>query len=297
MAPRQVVAPAMDLQAPGEAEPVMLMAESPFRGISADPQNLIAHQYSDASNLDARVALHERFSVNPRRFQSWVFETLRLAPGDRVLDVGCGPGGLWVESSSRLAGLAPTLVDLSPGTIAAARERLAVRPTQFTFLSADIQMLPFKDSVFDVVVANHMLYHVSDRTRALAEVWRVLKAGGRFRAITNGERHMFELRQLAAQVPGDCNPFSGGEKAFSLENGAEQLARIFPRPTLLLFEDALEVTETEPMVEYLLSLSGSVNMCESDLEALRAVVQGEIDRNGAFHVTKAVGMFESWKVS
>ena len=145
------------------------------------------------------------------------------------------------------------------------------------------------------VVANHMLYHVPDRTRAIGEVWRVLKPGGRFCAVTNGERHLFELRRLAAQVLGDREPFTGVVDAFSLENGADQLAGTFPTPTLRLFDDSLDVTETEPIVAYLMSLSGREQMGEADLEAIRTAVQGEIRRSGAFHVTKAVGMFEALK--
>ncbi|MEZ4608117.1 MAG: class I SAM-dependent methyltransferase [Deinococcales bacterium] len=64
------------------------------------------------------------------------------------------------------------------------------------FLQIDAEEIPFADNSFDAVIANHMLYHVADRPKALGEIARVLKANGKLYATTVGERHMGELTVL-----------------------------------------------------------------------------------------------------
>ena len=59
-------------------------------------------QYRDSRNLDARAALHRRFSTAVSDWQPWVFDLLQLKPGMRVLECGCGPGWLWRENVARL---------------------------------------------------------------------------------------------------------------------------------------------------------------------------------------------------
>jgi len=86
---------------------------------------------------------------------------------------------------------------------------------------ADVTALPFQDAGFDVVTAMWMLYHVADLPRALAEVRRVLRPGGLFVAVTNGNRH---LASLLTDAGG--SPF---RTSFSSENGREGLRPHFGR--------------------------------------------------------------------
>src|SRR6266508_3094173 len=58
---------------------------------------------------------------------------------------------------------------------------------------ADIIGLPFPDGEFDVVMCNHVLYHLPDRDRVIAELARVLKPGGRFTGIYNFRDHLAEV--------------------------------------------------------------------------------------------------------
>ena len=84
----------------------------------------------------------------------------------------------------------------------------------------DVQELPFPDASFDCAVAAWMLYHVPDVDRALSELARVLRPGGRLIAVTNYFDHLSELRALAVTRP---DP----EWAFSGDNGRALLARYF----------------------------------------------------------------------
>ena len=141
----------------------------------------LATQYRDAGNLNARIALHARFSTNPYGWMRWAFEQMRLAPGERILEVGAGPATTWQKNLGRVPpGCDITLTDLSPGMVEAAEQNLRGSYPHFKVQVANVESLPFGDAGYDVVVANHMLYHVPDLAKGLSEIRRVLKPGGRF---------------------------------------------------------------------------------------------------------------------
>ena len=64
----------------------------------------------------------------------------------------------------------------------------------------DAQSISYEDEIFDAVIANHMLYHVPDRMKAIAEIKRVLKWGGRFIATTVGSHHLKEMNNWLQRV-------------------------------------------------------------------------------------------------
>ncbi|MBO0792518.1 MAG: class I SAM-dependent methyltransferase, partial [Ktedonobacteraceae bacterium] len=157
-----------------------------------DQNYLLNRQYQDATNFGARVDLHRRFRVNPYGFHRWVFDHFTLNEGSQVLELGCGPGGLWRSNRQRIpTNWQITLTDFSPGMLQEARALLGEE--RFTYEVADAQALPFADESFDAVIANHMLYHIPDLNRALGEIQRVLKPSGHFYATTFGREHLREL--------------------------------------------------------------------------------------------------------
>lgn len=136
----------------------------------------LQEQYATDDNLRARIALHAAYSTNPT-WDDWVIERESPGPGARILDLGCGPASFWRNQRRIDPTWSLTLVDFTPGMIEAARRELRDRAE---YVVADAQELPFDDESFDVVLANHMLYHVPDRPRAFAEIRRVLVSGGAF---------------------------------------------------------------------------------------------------------------------
>lgn len=276
------------------------MAEQPNKNRYQNQEYLVQDQYKDASNLGARAQLHQRFSVSPVDWSSWLLEHFNLQPGEAVLECGCGPGGLWASQLGRLpADISLTLTDLSPGMIETARANLDGRLPHLHFQVADIQELPFDDASFDVVIANHMLYHVPDLAKGLAEVQRVLKPGGRFFAATNGGRHMQELFAIgndlfpqmreAKQERIELQPHS-----FRLENGREFLAPYFTDITLHHYDDWLEVTEAKPLLDYALS-SSEVRAAVSDelYQQATAYLEALIAEQGMIKISKETGLFEA----
>jgi ubiquinone/menaquinone biosynthesis C-methylase UbiE len=246
--------------------------------VGTDRTELLERQYATAQNLVTRIALHQHFSTSSEPFPSWVFDRLRIPARADVLEVGCGNGNLWAANRDRIpSGWRLTLTDFSPGMLEEAERRLG---DLATYEVADIQELPFASDSFDSVIANHMLYHVPDLERAFAEIARVLRSGGIVIATTNGLDHLRELRAHSQQW----------SRSFGLENGAAQIERFFRDVEVELFPDSLEVTEIEPLLDFVRSLGR-----HKDLAELAARAAADIARDGSFHVTTATGLFRAHK--
>jgi ubiquinone/menaquinone biosynthesis C-methylase UbiE len=110
-----------------------------------------------------------------------IVSRLGLQPGDRVLEIGCGPGFFSPTVAQRLTSGRLTLFDAQEGMIAIAAERLGRRGlSNFDASVGSAENLPFADERFDVVFMVTVLGEVPDRHRAVAEAARVLRRGGRF---------------------------------------------------------------------------------------------------------------------
>ncbi len=261
-----------------------------------DQQYLKHDQYRDSGNLDARVEIHRRFSTNDYGWFRWVFDALLKLPQDaHVLEVGCGHGLLWKENADRIpAGWQITLSDLSPGMVDAAWRNLVVVPRPFRFDEIDAQRIPYGDGVFDAIIADHMLYHVPQRSAALAEFRRVLKPAGRLFAATVGEHHMEEMHRWLERVS-VSHAFESFVGPFTLENGFEQLRPFFSSATLTRYPDELHLTEIAPVVDYLRSMVPAADLSESELARLREELQELLGQHGMLRVQKDTGLFEAGK--
>lgn len=269
-----------------------------------DQSYLLQDQYRDSSNLDARIAVHARFSSNQTGWFRWYFDQLwPVPPVARVLDIGCGPARLWCDQLARVSKTWKiTLADLSPGMIDQARTNLAAAGVandhRFLFRTADAQELPFEDDTFDAVLANHMLYHVPDIPRALQEIRRVLRPAGRLYAAVNGDGHMAELHDLVAPFASSEALPPAPEGRFGLENGEAQLARWFARVERRDYPDSLEVTEAEPLAAYALSTGGMLWMPDGEpsAEALVRHFDTLLARDSVIHIGKSSGLFIAVKL-
>jgi ubiquinone/menaquinone biosynthesis C-methylase UbiE len=253
----------------------------------------VIQQYQDASNLTVRIRLHQRFSTNQYGWPRWLFDQFSFPPQGCILELGCGTGSLWLENSDRIpAGWEMVLSDLSPGMVRHAQRSLDGN-RHFQFGVLDAQSIPFESGSFDAVIANHMLYHVPDKARALAEIRRVLKPGGRFYAATLGRQNLQEMAALVSRFDAQLTAWREQlADSFTLENGPAQLARWFASVTLRRFEDSLVITETAPLVDYL--LSGRIKLAADRRRDFAGFVEQELKlRDGKFYVTKDVGVFES----
>lgn len=109
-------------------------------------------------------------------------ELAGVAPGDCVLEVGCGTGSLSL-AAKRKAGPSGEVfgIDVIPGMIEASQRKAAGANESITFQVGSINAIPFPDNRFDVVMCSFMIFHMADETRrqGIAEIYRVLRPGGR----------------------------------------------------------------------------------------------------------------------
>ncbi len=113
-------------------------------------------------------------------------EVARLAPGQHLLDVGCGTGTLALAAWRRLQPAGKVFgIDASPEMIELARQKAEKRAMRVSFQLSAIEELPFPDASFDVVLSSFMLHHLPEdvKRQGFAQVLRVLKPGGRFLAV------------------------------------------------------------------------------------------------------------------
>lgn len=151
-----------------------------------DP-NAVRHEYETEAGLLARRAAYAN-ATGPNA-PAMVFDAVVEACPRRFLEVGCGPGELAARVQDDL-GAECVAIDISERMVELTRARGVDARV------GDVQQLPFPDATFDCVVAAWMLYHVPDVDRALGELARVLRPGGRLVAVTNYLDHLQELREL-----------------------------------------------------------------------------------------------------
>ncbi|MEV4348229.1 class I SAM-dependent methyltransferase [Actinoplanes sp. NPDC049596] len=261
-----------------------------------DPAYLRRSQYGSPARLSARISLHDRYSVNPVGWHRWVFDQMDLPADAVVLEVGCGTGALWQRNADRVpAGWRVTLSDFSPGMLAGADRRLREGPWRpAAFLLADVTRLPLGPASVDAVIANHMLYHVDDRERAVAEIARVLRPSGTLFATTNGYRHVEEIVDLARRAGMGGGRVSDAER-FGFESGEKLLSGRFRDVEVLVHANALQVPDVEPVVGFLESTADAREVSRVALDYVRDEVARKISAHGFLTVTTEAGMLRARK--
>lgn len=256
-------------------------------------------QYSNANNLSARIYLNSRFSTNKYPWPMWIFDRFDKKDDQKILELGCGTGLLWQINGKRIpSSWDITLSDYSGGMVEAAKKNLESINNKFSFTVIDAENIELEEKSFDTVIANNMLYHIRNRAAALNGIRRVLKDGGVFYATTGGLKNLQELKLLIREyknTPGFDPAIGDVVDGFSLENGEEQLARYFNNIELVKYENSLEITEPEAIVNYYLSFNdmkaGKVLLEESEVNGLRQYLNEIMKLPGSIHVTKDSGVF------
>ncbi|MEL7645549.1 MAG: class I SAM-dependent methyltransferase [Anaerolineaceae bacterium] len=259
-----------------------------------DPRYLKKFQYRDPTNLNSRITIHTLYSITKQTWADFVFEQLQPSAGERILELGCGHAAQWQTNLERLPpGARLTLSDLSTGMVKEARHALAA-VGRATFLNQEAQTLAFSEQIFDVVITNHMLYHVPSPTRAIQEAARVLKPGGRLIAATNGAGHMAELDFLLHEFEPRFEAETAMSRPFSLENGREQIEAYFGSVELIPYASDLWVTDAEPLADYVFSTpTGQIWFCKDQIGDMSAFFQRRIDRDGGIFIHKSTGIFRA----
>lgn len=215
----------------------------------------IRRYYATDRNLRIHEETHAKYAIPKADFTCWTLDTVDWQGQEAVLDIGSGRGTHYSQLIDRAPEVRYYAMDLSSFLIQnhpADHDRLA---------QGDAMRLPYADNSFDVVMANHMLYHLDNIDDSLDEIKRVLKRKGMLIASTNSRHTLPELQVLirraivllssnGAQVHPPVLP----SDAFALENGTRILSHHFyavvrhDLPRQLVFHDI------EPAIDYLDSM-------------------------------------------
>jgi SAM-dependent methyltransferase len=159
-----------------------------------------------------------------------IIATLPLAARDQVLDLACGDGAHAAWLAERLDGGRVVGVDISPGYLRLARERMAapeaangLSAVPVDFCAGAVEALPFADGRLDLAWCAHSLYTLPDPLAALGELRRVVRPGGHVAVLEQDTLHRFmlpwpadlELALLQAQLAGLRRRPNGPDKYFA----------------------------------------------------------------------------------
>lgn len=163
-----------------------------------------------AMGLVAGSAASFLYSTGPGKRALWteLLDELALRGDERLLDVGCGRGAVLILAAKRLPRGRAVGADVwrrrdQNGNSRAAAERNALLEgvqERVELVEADARELPFPSDSFDVVVSHITIHNIADaegRIRALREMVRVLRPGGRLRIVDDGAKHYAETLRSA----------------------------------------------------------------------------------------------------
>jgi ubiquinone/menaquinone biosynthesis C-methylase UbiE len=173
----------------------------------ADP----LHKHGRFFDVWSRFYRGTLLGLELRRIQRMAIERARITPGQRVLDLGCGPG----DGTARIAAAGATAygLDYSQGMLDKAREEPGAAGR---LIRGDAGRLPFHDAAFDKIICTNSFHHYPDHEGALRELRRVLKPGGLlvlvdprrdnplgWLAIDFFERRVFQLAEVRIYTPAE----------------------------------------------------------------------------------------------
>lgn len=256
---------------------------------------LIDH-YKNTVNLDVRIELHRRYSQNPIPWFDWLYQQISFRNAERILELGCGNGELWACANKQdLQDKTVYLTDISSGMVEDVQKRMTENNLgDFLYQMADCQNIPFEKNMFQVVIANHVLFYAKNMGQALSEIERVMTEDGIFYCTTYGKGHMREITELVQEFDSRIQLSEIAlYEIFGLENGKEILEKQFNSVELELYEDELIVDEVEPLLDYILSCHGNQSEILSTRQLeFKQFLQEKMNEKGFIEIQKCAGLFK-----
>ena len=261
--------------------------------LSNEETNII-EQYKNAKNLNDRIRLHEKYSTNSQGWFNWLFEKIDFSKVNRLLELGCGNGKLWQENTIDLRNREIFLSDISEGMVEEVRNKLG---SNFNCIVADAEKIPFKDAYFDSIIANHVLFYLNDLNLGLKEILRVLKPNGILYCSTYAKERMKEITEIVQNFDASVNLSNHRlYDVFGLENGESILCAYFKTVKRYDYRDTLEITESKPLIDYIMSCHGNQNeILGPRLTDFKEYIDELLKTNGKIVVTKHAGLFIGYR--
>lgn len=219
----------------------------------------LKEQYKNESNLEKRIQIHQ-YGTSKESWFEFLARNITFTDNCTILEIGCGTGALWKNLlHSRPAIKKIVLSDFSEGMLTKTRDTMAEfeQIYDIEYKKIDATSIPYENGSFDVVIANHVLYHISDSQKALSEISRVLNSKGIFFATTIGKDNMNELKLIIEKYfPNLDNNlfFNKFLENFSLENAISKTDMFFKNSLRVDYEDNLIIPDPKPIIDYIESL-------------------------------------------
>jgi len=269
---------------------------------ATDRAHLQTQMYATEEPLAVRIRTHKLYTQPKSDFHAWVLDHVPWRGDERVLDIGCGSGAYIEPVCQRLTRGGRLLAgDLSWGMLCDVAAKPL--PACVALLNGDAMRLPLPNGCCDVVLANHMLYHVPQIEETVAQIHRVLRPGGHLVAATNARDAM---QAFITEVEQACHalgyplelPPAPARVRFTLENGWAFLKPCFPDVKLDAFESALVFSEAAPPVAYINSLRHIYSpqlphdlAWETLIEQVERQIRSIIAAQAEYQVAKTTGVF------
>lgn len=265
----------------------------------------IIKQYKESANLQKRINIHI-YSTSKTSWYQWVFDGLQLKSGMKILELGCGNAMLWTSMRKQLPkDLQIVLTDRSENMLQSAKNRIVEYAEfykemniEFVFLQKDAEDFSLDENNFDRIIANHMLYHVTDESRhkLLETCEKLLKNEGMFYASTVGNTHLKELFSLVNEFDNKIDIPNWMTENFELENGGEQLNKIFSNVLIEEQDNDLLVPDPQAIYDYIDSWPGNAKEILSMKEnQWKEYLKDKVSQETPYFIHKSTGAFKAFK--
>lgn len=257
-------------------------------------------QFGQTKPLNQRISYHERYSKEKESWQQWLLKHYQFKDNDKILEIGCGNGALWIENKEDIPStIELTLIDTSEAMIEATK-KIANYPQVKSILLNDAHHLDFADHSFDSVIINHVLMYFEDIDIVLKEIYRVLKPNGNLYCSTISCQHNKEMQEIATRFNSKIQLGNSTlSNNFSLENGKEKLSPYFKDIESHVRSLIYEVDDADILSDYMLSTKwiGNIqDVLEYQEQSLKDFVHLEMKkRKGIIKVSNICGMFSCIK--
>ncbi|MGX1811602.1 methyltransferase domain-containing protein [Nocardia sp. NPDC055321] len=181
----------------------------------------------DREGQDQLVDVHDLQAALPgiRRLRNWAHDALAARAGESAVDIGSGTGSEVIRFAEAVGATGTAVgVEPDPQLLTAAERRAAQSGSTATFVSGDAYGLPFGSDSFDVALCERVFQHLTSPARAVGEIARVLKPGGRVVVMDSdwgtaivhpGDRQVVG-KVIETMIAGTTNPFAGRRLAGQL---------------------------------------------------------------------------------
>ncbi|PJF44448.1 MAG: hypothetical protein CUN55_03880 [Phototrophicales bacterium] len=217
----------------------------------------IRHDFMDSRALEIRRKTDEMYSTPHVNFAAWLINKHKYWRGDEVvLDINPTDGVFFDLIDTVIPNGVYVAADVSSTLLRSAFRHPLSESVHFTIYD---EVLPFADNSFDIIIANHILFHFDDPDVILSEFSRVLKDDGVLIASTDSQYTMSEFDTLTRRAltllgkPPRSNDIYYGRivEPFALESGAVQLSHWFQAVARYELPSSLVFKEPRPVVDFL----------------------------------------------